>query len=122
MQLDELARERQAQARAFALVQRVISHLPKLLEDRLVVLGRDPNAGISDGNLDRTIDQGGPHVDLPAVSVFRAREIAISSDRPFTMYADGDPIGELPVRVRALAGAITMLTPAGTPPDSPFSA
>jgi diacylglycerol kinase family enzyme len=46
------------------------------------------------------------------VHVFRAREIALSADRPFTMYADGDPIGELPVRVRALPGAVTMLTPA----------
>ena len=47
----------------------------------------------------------------PACSVFRAREVAISADRPFTMYADGDPIGELPVRVRALRGAVTMLVP-----------
>jgi YegS/Rv2252/BmrU family lipid kinase len=54
----------------------------------------------------------GTHVHEPSVSVFRAREISLSAERPFTMYADGDPIGELPVRVRALPGAITMLTPA----------
>ena len=54
----------------------------------------------------------GAHVREPGVHVFRAREIALSADRPFTMYADGDPIGELPVRVRALPGAVTMLTPA----------
>lgn len=53
----------------------------------------------------------GTHVHEPSVSVFRARELLLSAERPFTMYADGDPIGELPVRVRALAGAITMLTP-----------
>jgi YegS/Rv2252/BmrU family lipid kinase len=58
----------------------------------------------------------GTHVREPGVHVFRAREIALSSDRPFTMYADGDPIGELPVRVRALAGAVTMLTPAQAGP------
>ncbi len=46
----------------------------------------------------------GTHVREPGVHVFRAREIALSADRPFTMYADGDPIGELPVRVRALRG------------------
>ena len=51
----------------------------------------------------------GTHVHEPSVSVFRARELLLSAERPFTMYADGDPIGELPVRVRALAGAITML-------------
>jgi YegS/Rv2252/BmrU family lipid kinase len=54
----------------------------------------------------------GTHVREPGVHVFRARAIALSADRPFTMYADGDPIGELPLRVRALPGAITMLTPA----------
>jgi YegS/Rv2252/BmrU family lipid kinase len=53
----------------------------------------------------------GTHVHEPSVSVFRAREVAIGADRPFTMYADGDPIGELPVRVRALPAAVTMLTP-----------
>jgi YegS/Rv2252/BmrU family lipid kinase len=53
----------------------------------------------------------GTHVRLPAVHVFRAKEVEISADRPFTMYADGDPIAELPVRVRALQGAINMLVP-----------
>ena len=38
--------------------------------------------------------------------VFRARGVTITSDRPFEMYADGDPIGELPVRVCALRGAV----------------
>jgi YegS/Rv2252/BmrU family lipid kinase len=53
----------------------------------------------------------GTHVHEPDVRVFSAREIILSADRPFTMYADGDPIGELPVRVRALQGAITVLLP-----------
>jgi YegS/Rv2252/BmrU family lipid kinase len=55
----------------------------------------------------------GTHVELPTVRVFRAAEATIRADRPFTMYADGDPIGRLPVRVRALPGAVTMITPAG---------
>lgn len=54
----------------------------------------------------------GTHVDEPCVHVFRAREVAIAADRPFTMYADGDPIGELPLRVRALPGAVHVLVPA----------
>lgn len=62
----------------------------------------------------------GTHVQLPTVRVFRAAEVRISADRPFMMYADGDPIGALPVRVRALRGAVTMMTPAdGTPALSP---
>ena len=63
----------------------------------------------------------GTHVHEPSVRMFRAAEVAISADRPFTMYADGDPIGELPVRVRALPGAVTMLTPQAGPADSPFA-
>ena len=55
----------------------------------------------------------GTHVEQPSVHVFRAREVAISADRPFTMYADGDPIGELPLRVRAVTGAVNVLVPAG---------
>ena len=58
----------------------------------------------------------GEHVLLPSVHVFRAEEVLISADRPFTLYADGDPIGELPVRVRALAGAATIITPADGAP------
>jgi diacylglycerol kinase family enzyme len=54
----------------------------------------------------------GTHVHEPGVHVFRARELTLSADRPFTMNADGDPIAQLPVHVSALAGAITMLVPA----------
>jgi YegS/Rv2252/BmrU family lipid kinase len=58
----------------------------------------------------------GAHVELPSVRVLRASEVEISADRPFVVYADGDPIGELPVRVRALQGAVTMLVPADERP------
>ncbi len=54
----------------------------------------------------------GGHVEEPSVRVFRAREVSIRADRPFTMYADGDPIGELPTRVKALRGAVRVLVPA----------
>jgi YegS/Rv2252/BmrU family lipid kinase len=65
----------------------------------------------------------GEHVREPRVHVLRAREITVSADRPFTMYADGDPIGELPLRVRALPGAINVLVPAdsGLDSDSAFT-
>jgi YegS/Rv2252/BmrU family lipid kinase len=54
----------------------------------------------------------GTHVDLPTVTVLRGSEVEVAADRPFTVYADGDPIGELPVTVRALPGAIRVLLPA----------
>lgn len=63
----------------------------------------------------------GTHVNQPSVHVFRAREVAISCDRPFTMYADGDPIGELPVNVRAVPGAVDVLVPERNPPRSAFA-
>lgn len=54
----------------------------------------------------------GTHVREPCVRVLRGRELRVSADRPFQMYADGDPIGALPVRVRALPAAIGVLVPA----------
>ncbi len=54
----------------------------------------------------------GTHINLSSVHTWRAREVEISADRPFTMYADGDPIGELPVLVRAVSGAVRVLVPA----------
>lgn len=53
----------------------------------------------------------GRHVEEPSVKVFRAAEVTVSADRPFTLYADGDPIAELPVRIRARPGAVTVLVP-----------
>ncbi|HYM54482.1 MAG TPA: diacylglycerol kinase family protein [Solirubrobacteraceae bacterium] len=64
----------------------------------------------------------GTHVRLPSVRVFRAAEVSISADRPFTVYADGDPIGVLPLRVRAAPGAVTVLVPAQSAADSAFAA
>jgi YegS/Rv2252/BmrU family lipid kinase len=53
----------------------------------------------------------GEHVHLPEVRVLRAAEVAIAAERPFALYADGDPIGELPLRVRAVRGAVRVLVP-----------
>jgi diacylglycerol kinase family enzyme len=54
----------------------------------------------------------GTHVALPSVHIERATAAEISADRPFMMYADGEPLAALPVTVRALPGAIQMLVPA----------
>jgi YegS/Rv2252/BmrU family lipid kinase len=55
----------------------------------------------------------GEHVHQPGVEVLRCRSVRISASRPFTMFADGDPIAELPVTVRAVPGAIQAIVPAG---------
>jgi len=64
----------------------------------------------------------GAHVRLPSVHVFRAAAVEISADRPFALYADGDPIGDLPVRVRAVRGAVSVLVPVDVAGGSAFSA
>jgi YegS/Rv2252/BmrU family lipid kinase len=64
----------------------------------------------------------GTHVHEPNVKVFRAREIYVNAERPFTMYADGDPIGELPVLVRAVSGAVRVLVPLEGPGADAFLA
>jgi YegS/Rv2252/BmrU family lipid kinase len=53
----------------------------------------------------------GEHVNQPEVDVVRCARVRIGADRPFTMYADGDPIADLPVEVRALPAAVRALTP-----------
>jgi YegS/Rv2252/BmrU family lipid kinase len=63
----------------------------------------------------------GTHVLEPNVRVFRAHEVSVRADRPFTMYADGDPIGELPVRVRAVRGAVRVLVPREGPGADAFA-
>ncbi|MEA2313969.1 MAG: hypothetical protein QOI03_661 [Solirubrobacteraceae bacterium] len=63
----------------------------------------------------------GSHVQLPTVRSFRAAEVRVSADRPFTMYADGDPIGTLPLRVRAVRAAVRILVPEQPANGSAFS-
>jgi len=53
----------------------------------------------------------GEHVHESNVSVFRAESVRISADRQFTVYADGDPIGELPATIRAVPRALKVLCP-----------
>ena len=53
----------------------------------------------------------GTHVQDPAVEQFRTASVRISADRPFTVYADGDPIADLPSTVSVVPRAIDVLCP-----------
>ena len=44
--------------------------------------------------------------------VLRGRELHVDADRPFTVYADGDPIGDTPVTIRVVPHALRVLVPA----------
>jgi YegS/Rv2252/BmrU family lipid kinase len=50
--------------------------------------------------------------DSPSVHVVRAQTVRISADRPFTMYADGDPIAELPATVTTRHRSLRVIAPA----------
>jgi diacylglycerol kinase family enzyme len=54
----------------------------------------------------------GTHLSREWITQLRGAEVRIAADRPFTVYADGDPIGDLPVTIRAVPGAIRVLLPA----------
>jgi YegS/Rv2252/BmrU family lipid kinase len=61
------------------------------------------------GNLPKVFS--GTHADLEGVTVLRAREVEISADRPFDVYADGDRLTELPAQVRVIPGALRVIAP-----------
>ena len=39
------------------------------------------------------------------------RELRVDADRPFTVYADGDPIGDTPLTIRVIPRAVRVLVP-----------
>lgn len=53
----------------------------------------------------------GEHTRERHVSIRRAHEIRVSASRPFSVFADGDPIADLPVVVRVLPAAVRVLLP-----------
>lgn len=55
----------------------------------------------------------GRHVEVPYVRVRRARRLRVDADRPFQVYADGDPIADLPAEIIVRPGALRLLVPPG---------
>ena len=55
----------------------------------------------------------GTHLDNPSVRTFRGREIEVESDRPFDIYADGDPVGRTPAKMRVRRQVLRVIVPAG---------
>jgi YegS/Rv2252/BmrU family lipid kinase len=93
-----------------------------------------PAADLDDGQLDVVIIHDlprarfltlmptvftGTHVNQPVVEVVRARTIEIAASRPFQVYADGDPIAELPARISVVPGAMRVIVPAAAPEPAP---
>jgi len=53
----------------------------------------------------------GTHVERDEVTTLRGDTVEVAADRPFDVYADGDPLTELPMRVTTLAGALVLIAP-----------
>lgn len=85
-----------------------------------------PNASVEDGLLDvvmtsttprRTFLRAfpkvfkGTHVDEPSVTVRTATSVQLDADRPFRVFADGDPVAALPCTVTVRPGALRVLLP-----------
>jgi YegS/Rv2252/BmrU family lipid kinase len=58
----------------------------------------------------------GRHIDDPHVEVRRARRLVVDADRPFQLYADGDPVADLPAEVVVAPGALRMMVPVTADP------
>lgn len=54
----------------------------------------------------------GTHVELAEVFEQKVREARVSADRPFVVYADGDPIGQLPATFTVEPAAVRVMVPA----------
>ena len=54
----------------------------------------------------------GTHVDVEFVESRRGRSVTFSASRPFALYADGDPITDLPATIEMLPAAVRVLVPA----------
>ena len=53
----------------------------------------------------------GTHVDEPTIEVRTGKVVALDADRPFRVFADGDPVGVLPATVTVRPGAVQVLLP-----------
>ena len=53
----------------------------------------------------------GTHVDEPSVSVRTATSVTLDADRPFRVFADGDPVATLPCTITIRPGALSVILP-----------
>ena len=85
-----------------------------------------PQAQVDDGMLDVVLTAerpkhryvaalpkvfSGAHVGDPGLTFLRGRRVTFRADRPFTAYADGDPIAELPAAVVVRPRALRVVAP-----------
>lgn len=85
-----------------------------------------PQAELDDGRLDVMLSRRsskltflrelpkvfkGAHVDSPYCEFLRGERIEVAADRPFVIYADGDPIGATPATIRVQPRCLRVIVP-----------
>jgi YegS/Rv2252/BmrU family lipid kinase len=85
-----------------------------------------PQAELDDGELDVLLSKDaskltflrelpkvfrGTHLGSPHVQALRGKVIEVTTDRPFVIYADGDPIGATPATMRVERRALRVIGP-----------
>ena len=85
-----------------------------------------PHAELDDGRLDVLIAKGaskltflrelplifrGAHVNSPRALFLRGEVVEVATDRPFVIYADGDPIGATPATLRVEQRCLRVIAP-----------
>jgi YegS/Rv2252/BmrU family lipid kinase len=53
----------------------------------------------------------GSYGELPEVTFFRGKQFEVTADRPFTIYADGDPIADLPAVITVEPSCLRAVVP-----------
>jgi YegS/Rv2252/BmrU family lipid kinase len=81
------------------------------LDDGLLDVGATGNVGRLRflRGLSRIFD--GAHIETLEVRVWRVPQVRIEADRPFRVYADGDPIADLPATVTLLPRSLRVIAP-----------
>jgi len=85
-----------------------------------------PHAELDDGRLDVILSDHEPklrhlrlfpkvfkgtHVTDPSLHFLRGERVEVNADRPFTVYADGDPLAELPATITVAREALRVMVP-----------
>jgi diacylglycerol kinase family enzyme len=85
-----------------------------------------PQAELDDGKLDILLSKEasklsflrelprvfkGTHLNSPHVEALRGEVVEVSTDRPFVIYADGDPIGATPATMRVERRVLRVIVP-----------
>jgi YegS/Rv2252/BmrU family lipid kinase len=85
-----------------------------------------PQAELDDGKLDVLLSKEasklsflrelprvfkGTHLNSPHVEALRGEVVEVSTDRPFVIYADGDPIGATPATMRVERRVLRVIVP-----------